>query len=479
MPVKRRLLAAGVVAFTAGLVASVSLPPGTPGNGFSLGRPVEALPLYTARAGRTCDNCHADPTGWVDPALAQRKCNLSCLTCHLNPPGGGLRTVAGRYYAKATLPIFLSSHRPWEDRNRDVIPFLRSYDKRGNRLWDPAVGRPWGGTPTMAYDGQRYNGLRADPLFFFGIDTRYALWAPGGTVLVFPMQLDLHAAVHPYRHVTAYATAGVLAKAKGYGATFEAETPFMVKDTFILVHQLPYMSYLKLGRFIPPFGTYLADHTTPTRLDFELHQGLLFSRVTGIEVGLAPNYPYLNVALFRPNLRDRFPGDDPDYDATPPFLGVSGWGLAASAGWRDLGWQVGLSTMFRRRGAVDGGDTDAVALNWGLNPWHYLEWLPLTYLGELVYGVRHALAGNDRIGHIAAFHQLAALVRNGINLRLKYDWADPNTEIKDDHFHRLIVGTDLYFLPAVAFSAEFRMRFEQGEGRDNNGDAFLMVRGWY
>ena len=43
---------------------------------------------------------------------------------------------------------------------------------------------------------------------------------------------------------------------------------------------------------------------------------------------------------------------DPGYDATPPFLGVAGWGLAASAGGRDLGWQVGLSPMFRRRGAV-------------------------------------------------------------------------------------------------------------------------------
>ena len=44
-----------------------------------------ALPLYTSRAGRTCDNCHTDPTGWKNPNLKNRNCTLSCNGCHVNP----------------------------------------------------------------------------------------------------------------------------------------------------------------------------------------------------------------------------------------------------------------------------------------------------------------------------------------------------------------------------------------------------------
>ena len=452
------------------------------------GAPLEALPLYAARAGRACDNCHADPSRWTNPELSLRKCNLSCMTCHINPTGGGLRTVAGRYYAQATLPMFWQSHRPYEDRNR-YVPFLELTKSRGNRLWDPAWGKPVGGSAPLAFVEDRYNGLRADPLLLVGIDLRFAFYRANyqdpeeaehsAASLLFPMQLDVHSAITPYRHVTLLTTAGVLAKSKGFSATFERDTPFMVKDIMLLFHQLPYMSYVKVGRFIPQFGTYLDDHTTPTRRDFELEQGLQTSRVTGVEVGLAPNYPYASVALFRPNERDQFSADDPDNDKHPPFVGVNGWGLAASAGWRDLGWQAGISGMLRHRSLADGGKTESVAFNWAFNPWHYVEWLPLTYLGEVAIGSRRRGGSGKRLGHIAAFHELAALLRNGINLRLKYDFADPDSKIADDHYHRLSVGGDVVLLPFLSYRLEYRLRFANGRGRVNTSDLFMVVRSWY
>jgi hypothetical protein len=453
-----------------------------------------ATPLYMARAGRACDTCHTDPTGWKNPRLAQRKCNLSCSSCHINPGGGGLRSVSGRFYAQATLPMLLASHRPFEDWDRHLIPAIAERT-RANRIGDPAIGTPWGGASELSYDQGRYAGLRANPLLLAGVDFRLGLWLPEGALLVFPMQLDVHLAFHPYRHVTAYASAGVLAKSQGFVETFSVgcrpddpdascfsrarSTPFMLKDAFLMLHELPYMSYLRVGRFIPPFGLMYADHTIATRREFELHQGLMHSRVVGAEVGLAPNYPYAQLAVFSANRADRFTDSlSLSPDELPPFFGV-GWGAALSFGWRDLGFNAGLSAMIRRRHPRDGGDTESVALSFGFNPWYYVEWLPLTYVGEVALGGRQRSLSLERTTQLAALHELAYLIFNGINLRVRYDYADNDTEIRDDHYHRLTIGADLMVLPSLGFSGFYRARFDAGSAAGASSDGFFYLRAWY
>ena len=461
-----------------------------------IGAPAEATPLYMARSGRACDNCHTDPTGWRNPALSKRKCNLSCMTCHVNPTGGGLRTVSGRFYGQATLPMFLASHRPDKDQRRHLFPKIMDNKDRRNRIGDPAFGRPLGGSAPLAFDQGRYAGLKADPLVLAGVDFRMATWFAGGGVLVFPMQLDTHLALHPYRHLTAYVGAGVLAKAQGFGTTFDLgcedasatncfgrarKTPFMVKDAFLMVHQLPFMSYLRVGRFLPPFGTMFDDHTIATRRDVELDHGLLHSRVTGVELGTAPNYPYFHLAVFRPNRSDRFI-DDPlslSPDELPPLMGVSGWGLATSFGWRDLGFQAGMSGMVRSRELLDGGVTQTLAINWGFNPWYYADWLPLTYLAEVVVGRRQRQGSGATTAQLAMVHELAYLPFNGITLRLRYDYSDRDLELRDDHFNRFALQADLVFLPGVQLSAIWRVQLSGGADAEAASDGLMVLRAWY
>jgi predicted CXXCH cytochrome family protein len=468
-----------------------------------------ALPLYSARAGRMCDNCHTDPTGWKNPELVRRKCNLSCLGCHVNPTGGGLRTVSGRFYGQTTLPMFLASHRPAEDQTRHLMKFMASKERR-NRVGELAFGKPPLKPSSMAFDESRYANLRADPLITLGFDARIAAWFAEGAATVFPMQSDLHVALHPLPYLTAYATAGVIGKSQGYPETFgigcrpndpqadcvsrARKTFFMVKDAFVMTHQFPLMSYARIGRFLPPFGTMHEDHTLPTRRDFELDHGSLHSRVFGAEIGMAPNYPYFHLAFFRPNRLDRFP-DSPEAsdaesspDELPSFTGVRGWGLATSFGWRDLGYSVGFSGMLKRRGLSDGGNTSSLAINWSVNPAYFREWLPLTYLGEFVIGGRLRLTSGRQTSHLAQMHELDYLAFNGINFRFRYSYSDYDMEVEGDDHHRFELGADLTILPGVALSAFVRFQLNKGvEAADGRSvhwlpatvDGIVYLRGWY
>ncbi|MCA9666058.1 MAG: hypothetical protein KC503_10735 [Myxococcales bacterium] len=435
-------------------------------------RPARALPYYTARSGRTCDNCHTDPTGWKNPELAYRKCTLSCLACHVNPTGGGLRTVSGRFFGQATLPMMFASHRGYKDASRHLTKYINFESQRKNRLFEAHFWGPAGGSAMMSWDQGRYAGLNADPLLSIGVDVRMALWANAGRALFFPMQLDTNLALHPLRYVTAYTSAGVLAKSKGFAATFERRTPYMVKDAFLMVHQLPYLLYLRAGRFIPPFGTFLDDHTAPVRREVELDQGIQSSRVLGFEVGFAPNYPYAHLTLFRPNRRDSFTAGE------APFFGVSGWGAMVSAGWRDLGWQLGLSAMSRTRDLADGGETRTLSLQWGFNPWFYSDSLPFTLLGEILIGRRQRQFSGTVTTHLAGFAELDYAPFNGVHLRARWDFADADFELAGDDYHRGTFGGDLVLLPGLTISTYVRV---QKSTTNSNAlvDGIVMMHAWY
>lgn len=467
-----------------------------------------ALPMYGARSGRTCDNCHSLPNTWYDPPdTLDRKCTLSCVGCHVDPNGGGLRTVSGRYFGDTTLPMFRSTARPLADQPRDVWDLFtgdpadrvapssqpvevptsgptrptegHNEDPRGpgappaDQGW-LSFGKPLGhGSSHMAWLDGRYGDLSADPLLQLGADLRFGYWSAGP--LFFPMQLDLHAALHPVEHLTVAGTFGARGRTRSLtfdpGAAPDAEQPRLgVRELYVMTHEYIALGHLRAGRFMPAFGTRVADHTAFIRRPFGMSMEDPANRVIGVEAGFAANYPHLTASVFKPA-----DGADPN-----PFATNDGWGAAVDGGWRDLAWQLGGSAMMRRRPLATGGDTTDLALHWAYNPWRHFDDVPLTYLGEVVYGFFQRPYSGKQTTRLAWYHQLAWHPFNGIVMRLRYDSLDPDGEVKDDVRHRPGLGLDWHVIPGLTVGADGRVGlgsdFRPGE---EAADVFVQIHGWF
>ena len=456
--------------------------------GVAWSRTAMALPQHSAQAGRTCDTCHILPN-WDEPALAHRKKNMSCGTCHVDPAGGGMRTAAGRYYGRSTLPMIATSPRPQDDWDRN-FPGLGRRDKAtpyddylpvGPKNFDEAVayrdslddkwawGMPKGLTPDTPFPG-RYSTLNPDPVLRFGGDFRFATLVSKSN-LFFPMQFDIGTALHPVHHATVLMNIGARGRPSGYSDTIDdAHTPYF-RELFAMTHEWPYQTYVKAGRFVPSYGLRLEDHTNPTRREFELDGSLPESRVLGVEAGAVASYPFLQVSYFKMKSKVEVP------DAWDIFDVDDGWGSALNLGWRDLGWSLGASTLFRRRPLDQGGDTDTYGLYGSLNPWYFSQGIPVTLQGEIDIGKNHRDSGLEA-HQLVMYGEIDWVAWNGVNLLLAYDWTDPDRDVIDDETGRVQVGGQLTIIPGVSLDGRVRyLHVPTPSGSDT--DLFMQLHLWF
>lgn len=449
-----------------------------------------ALPMYAQRSGRTCGNCHVSPTledpeGWDNPELADRKCTMSCVACHVDPAGGGLRNTSGRYFGASTVSIVPSQERSYSDVPREILSPGTVW-KLKNRLGRPATvphpdarsipsdeqeardglgagqtGNLWAvgrhGKPTkMSFWDGRYGSMNADPIVQIGGDFRLAWYS--ATNAVFPMQLDAHAAVHPVHHLTVAATAA----GQDTGPRGES-APVYARRLFVMLHELPGMSWAKVGAFQPAFGTLLDDHTSPVRTRFEASAAESVNTVVGVELGTAPNYPFAQVSVFANDAS--VVGADPD----------TGWGASAQGGWRDLDWSLTGHAQIRQRGQQGRGDLLAAGIGWGLSPRRFWPSLPVTWLGEATVGRRSM--GRTETLPFATMSELSVLVRNGIVTKLRSDvWSDDLATapgLQQRH------GVGLVVSPVPGFSVEGTARLLITPKGTLRSDALVQTHLWF
>ncbi|NNF06080.1 MAG: hypothetical protein HKN21_04915, partial [Candidatus Eisenbacteria bacterium] len=325
-----------------------------------------------------------------------------------------------------------------------------------------AGGQPGGKRTPYSFAQGRYGKLQADPMLRVGWDYRGAIFLPGGgyggQALVFPMQADLHAAFQPYEHFTLLANVGARGRSEGVEAVFDdPKTPYL-REAFLMVHELPYLAYLKAGRFTPTFGHRLDDHTSFIRRGLGLDASLPETRVTGFELGVNPNYPYLNIAGFWGSSPDRAPSAFDIFDTDP------GFGTTMNVGYRHMGWSLGLSGMKRNRAVEFGGDRAAWGLNGAFNPWYYKRGLPFTYLFEIDRGEQERFSGSIQQSLIF-FQELSWLVTNGVNVLVGHNYEDPDRDVAYDEAHRGHVGLQITPVSGFTIDTRFRALFPRRDER--------------
>jgi hypothetical protein len=456
-----------------------------------------ALPQYALASAHTCANCHVSPTyedrgGWENPALAQRKCNLSCSGCHVDPSGGGLRTTPGRYFGESSLAMFPLQERSYSDLGRELFgaatadAFRREWGESGVRTSSRSIpssfsevsagigrdrrggwttfGKPLGEPSAYANWDGRYRDLNADPLLAIGGDLRWAFWS--GSKSFFPMQLDLDVALHPIEHLTLIGTLAARGRVAGPSAVLASKpAPFFARNAFLMIHELPYMAYAKGGLFVPNFGTRIDDHTAFIRDDFDQDFTNPADVVLGGELGFAANYPYAAASFFR--------GFAP---LTAPDGTDGGWGGALHAGWRDLGWSLGAHATLKRRPLEARGDLDAIGVSWGWSPWFWWDAIPLSLLGELSVGRRPRDVDGTAVTFLALYQEAWWQLANGLSVRVKYDLTGRDLS-GGALAQRASLLLDLAPVPGVDLIVMGRLLWETGAPAGN--DLFVQLHLWF
>lgn len=370
------------LAASAGLLALLSL------------RPVSAvaLPLYASREGATC------------------------VTCHVDPNGGGIRKEFGFYYSKNRHSMGVEDK--WS--NVTVNPQLNDWIRLGIDM-------------RFMYYASHYEGENP----FSAAST------------FFPMQGQINIAVTPMDQLTIVATHGIVTQDNGFFGD-----PYIAREIYALFPRLPWNGFAQVGRFRLPFGLRQDDHTsfvrTPAFLIFD-------SQVpdAGIEIG---------------SIGKRFFGQFSLTNGAPPFTEQARV-YTGKIGCATKAFQAAVSGLHR---ASDSGMDERIE-RWS----GYLTATRgrLTVLGEYAGGTTkdHFNVVTPVVNSEAAFGELVYRASRGVWIRGKIDWMDSDRQVARTERRRYLLECDVNPMPFTNIKVSYRYYNEDLSPNWNEYFAMLFV----
>ncbi|MEX0692532.1 MAG: hypothetical protein WD934_11725 [Gemmatimonadales bacterium] len=298
----------------------------------------------------------------LEPYLSVRT-GLACQACHTNRTGGGNRSMFGNIWAQTQLPARTGVVVP-----REIAEFLRV----GFDLRTEAVGRFRAATPRTAFNldlAQAYIEARF-------LDRRLALYVD---------------------------------------QTLGPERSF-AREAFALLEGLPGDAYIKLGKFLLPYGWRLQDDAEFVR---ERTGFSYFTPDQGVEVGFAPGRLQFAVALTN-GAAGSAESDDGKQVTTQASVVLSHLRLGGSAS--------RLQGVGGRRDVV--GGFGGVRLG------------PLVVLGEL--DLVRDVGATTTVEQVVGYAEVDWLVRRGLNAKVTYGYLDPNRSLAENQRVRMRFGLEAF-----------------------------------
>jgi hypothetical protein len=335
---------------------------------------------------------------WALPRYSARY-EQNCALCHVNPTGGGMRSA---YAVQQLIPKEFAISPATPEILKDI---------------DPRIGKH----VSIGTDFRQLFLLESE---------RSPLAAQQG---FFPMQGDLYLLFQLDPRFLLYYD-------RGFSNTYEA---------FGLANVLPWDGYVKVGRFVPPYGWKFDDHTMFVRDD----EGFAppANSDGGMEVGFAPEPFDVEVALVN---GDRGATLDSDRrlavsgNASGRFRVGPVAGLLGVAGYT----QPGLNVDVNNAGVFG-----------------YLTGWNVTWVAQSDW-TRRQPAGGTALSGLVTSQELTVLLHRGVELKATYDFYDPDRTLRSGSKDRWGAGFDVMPRSFLMLEAVVRRtRVQSGPALSDNG----------
>jgi hypothetical protein len=349
------------------------------------------------------------------PRFASRT-GAKCQSCHVNPAGGGMRQAFGQQYGRETLPVPTWSEDFSLDDFSTKLTEVVSVGADFRTLFyvqqipDTAGGRT--GTASTSNN---------------------AFWQ---------MQGDVYLNFRLAKKINIYLDKGIYS---GF-------------EIFGLLNILPGNGYIKVGKFVPNYGTKIDDHRTLIRevTGFSAERGR--AELTGAEVGFNAGQVNIMGGVF--NARDGFGAGVGDKKA---FLGrVDGMFKLNE----DATATLGLGgNVFSTKDPAGNRTT----LFGGMGSFSYRDF---TLMGEVDW-VRNTITGNTITG-IVSYIEADFMATPGVDFKAMYEFADPNVDLKTGSISRIGIGLEFFPISGVEVRPLYRFNMED-PGNISNDEFNLLI----